>query len=413
MNTPKPFKKTNDPKRHQLIPENFFVVANKDPSSGYNQESVPALAVYNDFDEKLEKLKSQLQTALELEHSTIPPYLCALYSIKGGTNLMPVQIIKSVVLEEMLHMIMVANLLNAIGGKPMIGKTERGKDEKFIPDYPAHLPGNVDASLTIDLTYFSKDSVKTFWKIEHPEEDLALPEQLQPHDEKEYSSIGAFYKSLTQNLIELEKWANKNGSTIFTGDKTMQVTAEQYYGAGGTLFAVHNLTDAQNVIKEIVGQGEGTLGSIFSQPFNPGDQSYLLFGEDVEEYAHYFRFKEVYYGQFYAPTDSAHRQSPNKGLPTGEKFDVDWAGVQKMKANPKLNDYEKGSPLYEKTYEFNQVYSNLLDNIHEACNGNPEVLKKGISLMYELKYKAAELMNIPLNDGEGHMAGPSFEYVNV
>ena len=31
-------------------------------------------------------LRAHLQTAIELEHSTIPPYLCALYSIKDATN---------------------------------------------------------------------------------------------------------------------------------------------------------------------------------------------------------------------------------------------------------------------------------------------------------------------------------------
>ena len=46
----------------------------------------------NNFDKKLIELKQQLQTALELEHSTIPPYLCALYSIKPNTNLMATEI---------------------------------------------------------------------------------------------------------------------------------------------------------------------------------------------------------------------------------------------------------------------------------------------------------------------------------
>src|SRR5690606_14644850 len=31
-------------------------------------------------------LRTHLQWALELEHSTIPPYLCALYSIPDGSN---------------------------------------------------------------------------------------------------------------------------------------------------------------------------------------------------------------------------------------------------------------------------------------------------------------------------------------
>ena len=34
----------------------------------------------------LDDLREHLQWAIELEHATLPPYLCALYSIKPGTN---------------------------------------------------------------------------------------------------------------------------------------------------------------------------------------------------------------------------------------------------------------------------------------------------------------------------------------
>ncbi len=363
----------------------------------------------DNFDQKLAELKEQLQTALELEHSTIPPYLCALYSIKPGSNLMPVEIIKSVVLEEMLHMIMVANLLNAIGGQPRIGEKETGKNGKFIPDYPTKLPGNVDEKLTVELSYFSKETIRTFWRIEHPLGEYDIPPQMAPAG-KSYGSIGEFYEALLINIMMLEEIASKKNKTIFTGKPERQVSAEHYYGAGGKLFTVHNLEDAFGVIGEIVGQGEGTLGSIFSESYQEGDPKSLIFGPDVEEYAHYFRFKEVHYERFYAITDSAHRDSHNHGLPTGERFEVDWDAVCKMRPNPKLKDYEKGSPIYNKTYEFNKTYSALLDNINEGCNGKPEVLKEGITLMYQLKYQAVELMNIPWKDG--YMAGPSFEYVS-
>lgn len=361
-----------------------------------------------DFGKRLEALRSQLQTALELEHSTIPPYLCALYSIRPGTNLMPVEIIKSVVIEEMLHMIMAANLMNAIGGKPAIGEGETGKNGKFIPDYPTRLPGDVDPTLVVGLSYFSKESIRTFWKIEHPLGGYKLPVEFGA-DATSYGSIGEFYEALLKNITELEAIAQAAGKTIFTGKPELQVSSKHYYGAGGKLFTVGNLDDAKLVIGEIVGQGEGTLGSIFTAPFHEGDPRYLLFGPDVEEYAHYFRFKEVFYERFYAVTDSAHKDSHNHGLPTGDRFDVDWEAVCKMKPNPKMKDYKKGTPIYDKMYDFNKTYSALLDNINQACNGKQEVLREGIPIMYELKYKAIELMNIPV--GEGYMAGPSFEYV--
>jgi hypothetical protein len=405
-----PFQQPHDPIRQKLIPEGAIPQVTKRAKVALASVEEAGVSEDAEFKIKLAKLKSQLQTALELEHSTIPIYLCALYSIKPGTNLTASEIIRSVVLEEMLHMIMVANLLNSIGAQPRIGDKETGAGNKFIPSYPTKLPGNVDPSLDVNLTYFSKESIRTFWRIEHPDPDYGLPAQF-GEEAKSYNSIGAFYKDLTANLVELEGIAKSKGKTIFTGGLKNQVPAEHYYGAGGRIITVSNLEDAENVIEEIVGQGEGTLGSIFSEPYKPGDNRYLLFGSTVEEFAHYFRFKEIHYGRYYAPTDSAHRLSPNKGLPTGQPFEVDWEAVCKMRPNPKMADYKKGTPLYEKTYDFNKTYSALLDNIDEACNGNPAALQKGIPLMYELRYKAIELMNIPLEDG--FMAGPSFEYVKA
>ncbi len=357
----------------------------------------------------LKALKANLQTAMQLEHSTIPPYLCALYSIKEGKNLMATEIIKSVVIEEMLHMVMVANLINSIGGKPVIGEV---KGEPFIPSYPTNLPGNVDPDLIVNLTSLTKKQIRVFCKIEHPgdeeREERAKLRALKG-GETEYPSIGDFYAALLDDMETLEKEANKKGKTIFTG-KTPQVTPEHYYGAGGNIIPVHNIDDARAVIDEIVDQGEGTLGTIFAEPYEEGKEEYLWFGADVEEYAHYFRFKEVQFSRFYKPTDSAHRDSPNRGRPTGEEIEVNWDEVYMINDNPKMEDYPKDSETYQKMYDFNKTYSNLLANLNEGCNGKPEVLREGIMIMFDMKYKALELMKIPGKNGLA--AGPSFEYID-
>lgn len=49
-------------------------------------------------------LRAHLQTAVEVEHATLPPDLCALYSIVEGSNAEAVEVISSVVLEEMLRL---------------------------------------------------------------------------------------------------------------------------------------------------------------------------------------------------------------------------------------------------------------------------------------------------------------------
>ncbi len=47
---------------------------------------------------------------------TIPPYLTALYSIITDPNVEVAGLIPSIVVEEMLHMALVANIFIAIGG---------------------------------------------------------------------------------------------------------------------------------------------------------------------------------------------------------------------------------------------------------------------------------------------------------
>src|SRR5258705_12178811 len=82
----------------------------------------------------LKSLREHLQWAIELEHSTIPPYLCALYSIEQDHNLEAVEVISSVLVEEMLHTTLAANLLNAVGGQPQLD------NQKMLPGYPRPLP---------------------------------------------------------------------------------------------------------------------------------------------------------------------------------------------------------------------------------------------------------------------------------
>lgn len=65
----------------------------------------------------LNYLHQMLQMAVEVEHSVIPPYLTAFYSvISDGTDheAWVATTIKDVVIEEMLHMTIACNVLNAV-----------------------------------------------------------------------------------------------------------------------------------------------------------------------------------------------------------------------------------------------------------------------------------------------------------
>jgi hypothetical protein len=57
-------------------------------------------------------LQEHLQWAFSVELSTIPPYLTALYTLQDNTT-DAARLIRSVVLEEMLHMMLAANMMNA------------------------------------------------------------------------------------------------------------------------------------------------------------------------------------------------------------------------------------------------------------------------------------------------------------
>jgi hypothetical protein len=278
----------------------------------------------------------------------------------------------------MLHMILASNVLNAIGGKPNINHP------RFIPKYPTYLPHS-DKSFLIGLDKFSKSTIETFLKIELPAKPKAPPQA------NKYHTIGQFYQAIEDALKRLSHEKN-----IFTGDPGLQITPEYYYGSGGGVFSVYDLDSALEALHEIVGQGEGIADTIFN-----GD--HRIFGEGIE-YAHYFRYNEIYEERHYKKTDT-----PQSG-PTGTRLPVNWNAVYDMRPNPKMKDYPKGSERWKKMYEFNRNYMSVLNDLHRAFNGEPKQLLTGVVAMYDVKYQAVELMKVPVDD-KGLTAGPSFEYV--
>lgn len=325
------------------------------------------------------ELRQHLQTAIEIEHATIPTYLCALYSIKEGTNTFAYQTIQSVVMEEMLHMILAANILNAIGGKPAINT------KKFVPEYPTYLPHS-DKAFKVHLLKFSHDAIDTFLKIEKPAEPDAPPE------DNNWQTIGQFYAAIEDALEALD---DTTAGGIFSGDPCKQLNENDYYGGGGKLFAVTDLNSAKKAIHEIVGQGEGINHDTILD-------TDVLFGEEID-YAHYFKFNEINLEKRYCPTDKPD------DAPSGPVVEVDWNGAYNMHPDPKMSDYPEGSQLWQKSREFNLTYTALLDSLHDTCNGQKHKILEAVPLMYDLKYKAQDLMRIPFKDGM--TAGPSFELV--
>lgn len=409
--------------------------------SGFNKKAAAKKALKNSSILQVDErafLQEFLQLAVLIEHSTIPPYLTAMYSVKEGANGMAVNIIRSVVIEEMLHMIMVCNVLNAINIIPSVNKPQN------YPSYPMKLPLNVD--FFVGLEKFSSNSIATFVAIESPSsptvkapvfpeptpesagllkrktvqeaDGLWTSENLNEFLTENVSTIGEFYDVLFFFLVIFQcieyyrehgklptSFEEINTGGLFTGDPSLQLGSEHYYGSGGKLYKVENLRGVMQVFEEIKGQGEGVDDTIF-------DVDHSQF-EEGAELAHYFRFKEIFHersyigGNYDAFVDENGRM-PVITPPTGHAMKVDWNAVYPMKANVKMADYASNPELYAQGKAFNQTYKKLLDAIQAAVEGKQEVLAESVMYMYALKEQAIELMRQPLTAQEN--AGPTFEY---
>jgi hypothetical protein len=370
----------------------------------------------------IDELRRHLQAAVQLEHATIPPYLTALYSIRPGTNADAYHVFRVVAVEEMLHLTLAANMLNAVGGSPDL--TQPG----FVPDYPAYLP-NGETDFQADLRAFSREAMDTFLKIERP----APPPQPEPapgsepgvaaaasadgahhsherqhhrraahtvhrplrprsvraahvHDssEEHFYSIGEFYKAIEDGLVLLHE---QHGDALFSGDPRLQVTSDYYYSGGGELFPVIDLASARQAIRLISEQGEGIGGGIF----------------DYEsEISHYYRFEQLMQGRYY-------RENDTSGNPTGGTVSVDWDAIYPVKTNAKLSDYPKESDVYRAAEAFNSRYAGFLQMLTRAFRGQPELLIEAVGEMFVLKELAYQLTRQPIDGPGTPHAAPTFE----
>jgi hypothetical protein len=328
----------------------------------------------------LDSLREDLQYAIELEHATIPPYLTALYSLLEGMNDGIRGILRSVVMQEMLHMAMAGNILAAIGGKPDLTKPD------FLPVYPTKLPfdiGNVDVS----LSSFSIDLVKTvFLKIEEPEDPIAFnngPDAVMALlAEKQFQTIGEFYADVRAQLQVISKTQE-----IFD-PHAFQV--EHLAGA----FPIRNLSDAIRAIDMIVQQGEGT------------DVSPLQ-GRGTE-LAHYYRFEEIVKGSSLVADTLAERGYSYSGRP----ISFDARGVVQIKTNCRIADLPVGSRARHLAEEFNELYAAALSRIQLAYQGQDS--RSLLALMFDMKIMAQKLTSTVIpGSNPPQYAAPTFEWPAV
>ena len=321
----------------------------------------------------LDSLRTHLQTAIRIEWSTIPPYLCALWSLGDTHNRAAAACLRDVVTEEMLHLTLVANVLNALDGEPALDDP---------PRYPSALPHS-DRSFEISLLPFSPEALDTFLHIERPAL-IGAP----PQDEG-YATIAQFYEAVGEAIDRIGA-----DPDVWTGRLDRQVQPNrEYYGGGGDAIVVDGRDSALHAIELIVDEGEGFQGTVF-------DGDHEILGE-AEELAHYFRFEELARGRRYTRGDR-----PSTG-PTGAPILLDYGAVAPMRPNPRPDDYPPGSELWAMTDECDATYHRLLARLQAAFRGHPHELAEGVRDMWALEYQAVALMNVPVGE-DGLTAGPAF-----
>jgi hypothetical protein len=336
---------------------------------------IQAVRASNNTDDLIQ----MLQSAMKLEHATIPVYLTAMISFKPGANAVINKIIHSVVIEEMLHMAITCNVINALKGAPLVNSPT------FIPDFPGPLPMGI-GGLTVGLNAFSIDVVKnTFMEIEEPEDPLNFPVRASALAAvEEYATIGQFYHAVQEKIKELVPGKmpgdpNKQMTSLFPADQ---------------VFPILTGTDAVNALDVIVDQGEGTSKS----PLDPSG-----------ELAHYYRFAEIYYGKQLVPD----KTEPLGYSYSGNAIQFDASGVYPLYPNTKLADLGAGSEAYRTAKQFSQAYSRLLNALDITFNGKPDNIAYTLGLMYDVKLYGDKLAAMPFPGKDGYNVGPSFEFVGI
>ncbi len=359
----------------------------------------------------VEDLHQYLKDAMKIEHATLPPYLTALYSLKPGSNLEAFHMIRAIAVEEMLHLTLVVNVFNAVGGNIEGVLT----DSEFVPHYPTYLPtGATDFQVNVEK--FSREALETFCNIERSEDmkeesssdNVSEEEPSQPKEfllpifgscadgrknqpEQKFFSIGQFYQEVIDGFMDLYE---QEGQNLFSSDSSKQISREYYYNGAGEIVKVTNLDSALKALYIIQNQGEGSRkGEIY---------------DSEKKLCHYYRFQQLELGRYYVIDESNPINSDQPDNPTGDSFTVDWDAVYPVLENAKLSDYPQGSQLYTHGQEFQKAYSKFLAQIEKSFDGNPKQLIPAVGEMFRLKELANSLIRNPIPGKKGVNGAPIY-----
>jgi hypothetical protein len=300
-------------------------------------------------------LQESLVNAVQLELATLPPYLTAYWSIKGGEVK---GMIFSIILQEMAHMGQAANLLTGLGGTPAI--------RSAAPTYPGFgLPGGVRPEVYVYLSGLTKIwLLEVAMNIEYPEDPIKASKLVLGVEE--YPTIGAFYTAIQETIEQLQP----------TFDPTKQLSVNI---GGNQVEVVSSVDEATNAITIIMEQGEGTSTS-------PDEPTGGL--------AHYYTFGSIYHGREFVESGGQWSYS-GPVIPWPETYDI----------QPVPKDGYPDAPTSVQTTlaEFQRAYELLLDNLQSAwVNTDPDSLTNAIINMGALQEPVITLMQTPIAGGKGN-----------
>ncbi|MFG2301695.1 ferritin-like protein [Actinacidiphila glaucinigra] len=308
-------------------------------------------------------LRQALQVAVELELATIPPYLCAWWSVRDRSDTVAT-LIRGIVTDEMFHMGLACNMLVAVGGRPRIAAVS--------PDYPCPLPGGVRSELTVHLSGLTRAYVRdVLMAIETPESPFPEPSAGPP-------TIGDFYDGVVTAFLD------HRPELSVRGQMGQRIGPDE-------LRPMRTLDDVVAAVEIIKEQGEGTSDS----PEAPtGDAT-----GGHRDVAHYYAFAEIYHGRALQETDGLWEFS---GPP------VPFPDVHPMGVVPKGGWPHPPREAATLLRRFDTVYGELLRDLEAAWqSGDHGALNRAIRTMEQLEEPALALMQIPLGDGR-HTYGPQF-----
>ncbi|WP_338847377.1 ferritin-like protein [Massilia sp. W12] len=287
-------------------------------------------------------LQEAAQLAIEVEFTTIPAYLTALYSI-SDVNSEAYRLLRSVVMEEMFHLNQAANTLIALGGLPLFTGAA-------APSYPCYLPQANPATTPLVGLYRASPDVfeNVFVAIEEPAPAHA------PAQGTNYDTIAQLYEALIDGMKAY------NGSTpLFEANPAGLQRTDIYLGKfGGTPLLVTDMDSALAGITQIMQQGEGSV---------PPGQS-LVPVESFGAYNHYGQRSDGTYGPIIGtPLEMSHFVKFRKVALDTANFPATYPII----SNPLRADFTSPTAL-ALVSAFDCAYSIMLDALEAAFHNTPE-----------------------------------------